>query len=248
MAINIDSVYQKVLALTNKEQRGYITPQEFTLLANQAQMEIFEQYFYDMEYWGKRTGSEYENSDLVTGLEEKISLFQVWDTTGTSTNVSNGWAVTFDNLGVNSDVYKLTNVYVQYANDPSLSYNKAEKVTIAELNKYEDSPLLKSTFKRPYYILSQGKFYIHPEATNADNVKYSYIRKPAKVSWGYVVVAGKALFDPDTNKTTHFELHASESVELVYKILKLAGVTIQKNDIVQIGQSMEAAKIQQEKQ
>ena len=42
--INVDIVYQKVLALANKEQRGYITPQDFNLFANQAQMEIFEQY------------------------------------------------------------------------------------------------------------------------------------------------------------------------------------------------------------
>ena len=38
--VNIDNVYQKVLVLANKEQRGYITPQEFNLFANQAQLEI----------------------------------------------------------------------------------------------------------------------------------------------------------------------------------------------------------------
>ena len=27
--ISVDTVYQRVLALANKEQRGYITPQEF---------------------------------------------------------------------------------------------------------------------------------------------------------------------------------------------------------------------------
>ena len=37
----IDTVYQKVLAFANKEQRGYITPQEFNLYADQAQKEIF---------------------------------------------------------------------------------------------------------------------------------------------------------------------------------------------------------------
>ena len=46
--INVDRVYQRVLTLANKEQRGYITPQEFNLFANQAQMDIFEQYFYDL--------------------------------------------------------------------------------------------------------------------------------------------------------------------------------------------------------
>ena len=45
MAISVDTIYQRVLALANKEQRGYITPQEFNLLANQAQMAIFESYF-----------------------------------------------------------------------------------------------------------------------------------------------------------------------------------------------------------
>ena len=48
MAISVDTVYQTVLALANKEQRGYITPQEFNLFADQAQMEIFNQYFYDL--------------------------------------------------------------------------------------------------------------------------------------------------------------------------------------------------------
>ena len=43
---NVDTIYQRVLALANKEQRGYITPQEFNLLANKAQLIIFEQYFY----------------------------------------------------------------------------------------------------------------------------------------------------------------------------------------------------------
>ena len=44
--VYIDTVYQRVLAIANKEQRGYITPLEFNLLANQAQMDIFEQYFF----------------------------------------------------------------------------------------------------------------------------------------------------------------------------------------------------------
>ena len=33
MPINVDTVYQTVLALANKEQRGYITPQEFNLIS-----------------------------------------------------------------------------------------------------------------------------------------------------------------------------------------------------------------------
>ena len=48
--VNIDTVYQRVLAIANKEQRGYITPLEYNLLANQAQLDVFEQYFYSHYY------------------------------------------------------------------------------------------------------------------------------------------------------------------------------------------------------
>ena len=47
--VNIDKVYQRVLAIANKEQRGYITPQEFNLMADKAQVEIFDSYFYDIK-------------------------------------------------------------------------------------------------------------------------------------------------------------------------------------------------------
>ena len=45
MAINVNEVYQTVLYILNKEQRGYVTPAEFNSLARQAQLDIFEKYF-----------------------------------------------------------------------------------------------------------------------------------------------------------------------------------------------------------
>jgi hypothetical protein len=36
------------------------------------------------------------------------------------------------------------------------------------------------------------------------------------------------LYDPNPAKTTDFELHPSEEPELVYKILKLAGVSMKR--------------------
>ena len=74
--VNIDNVYQKVLSLSNKEQRGYVTPQEFNLFANQAQLEIFEQYFYDINQFGRTPGNENEYGDMLNLLNEKISEFK----------------------------------------------------------------------------------------------------------------------------------------------------------------------------
>ena len=63
--INVDRIYQRVLTLANKEQRGYITPQEFNLFANQAQMDIFEQYFYDQDQFMKMPGNDSTHGDMV---------------------------------------------------------------------------------------------------------------------------------------------------------------------------------------
>ena len=63
--VNIDTVYQRVLILANKEQRGYITPQEFNLYANQAQMEIFEQYFYDLDQFSRTPSNSQKYLDKV---------------------------------------------------------------------------------------------------------------------------------------------------------------------------------------
>jgi len=76
MAVSIDTVYQRVLAIANKEQRGYITPQEFNLFANQAQMKIFENYFYELDKFLRIPGNDSAYSDRINILEEKIAYFE----------------------------------------------------------------------------------------------------------------------------------------------------------------------------
>ena len=75
--ILVDNVYQKVLALANKEQRGYISPQEFDLFAMKAQLEIFENYFHDMKTaQHKQMRNQASYSDDIEMLLEKLQPFR----------------------------------------------------------------------------------------------------------------------------------------------------------------------------
>ena len=76
MAVSVDTVYQRVLAILNKEQRGFVTPEEFNLFANQVQLDMFEQYFYDINQFGRMSGNDTEYSDMLDNLNEKVSLFE----------------------------------------------------------------------------------------------------------------------------------------------------------------------------
>lgn len=78
MAISIDKVYQRVLALANKEQRGYITPQEFNLLAGKAQSDIFESYFHDKKAAIRIPGNQSAIADDAQMLREKINVHRVF--------------------------------------------------------------------------------------------------------------------------------------------------------------------------
>jgi hypothetical protein len=61
----------------------------------------------------------------------------------------------------------------------------------------------------------------------------------------YVVVNDKALYND--NVSVDFELHQSEETELVYKILKLAGINLKAQDVSDVGAALEVAQVQQEK-
>ena len=75
--VSVDKVYQRVLAILNKENRGYMTPQEYNLLANQAQLEIFEQYFYDLNQYNRRGEINNAYGNIVKNIKEKIDLFKI---------------------------------------------------------------------------------------------------------------------------------------------------------------------------
>jgi hypothetical protein len=76
MAVNIDTVYKTVLLILNKEQRGYMTPDEFNKTATQVQLSIFNNYFEDLNQQLRIPDNDTEYSDRIKNLQEKIAIFE----------------------------------------------------------------------------------------------------------------------------------------------------------------------------
>ena len=135
--VDIDKVYQKVLAIANKEQRGYITPQEFNLFADQAQMEVFEQYFYDLDQFKRAPASDGYGSP-ADFIEQKIAPFIKYDKVVSSFNQ---WG-DVNIATIFPDFYKLIMVRVDYRKRRSLTqgFVTATKIELNELTQYA-SPL-----------------------------------------------------------------------------------------------------------
>jgi hypothetical protein len=237
MAVNINTVYQRVLSIANKEQRGYITPQDFNILANQAQMDLFEQYFYDKNQFSRARGHEDIYVDPIDIIDKKISAFEVFDHT-LSTYASDAW--TFP-----TDLYRVSSVRHEE--------NTCSRVSLKQFGLIKSQPLLMPRKKSPIYIETPTGFKVYTgangvttEITSSSSLKIDYIKTPTDVSWGYNVVLGKAMYNASTS--TNFEMHESEEVNLVNRILVLAGISLKDLGLFKSASNEEARDIQQEKQ
>jgi len=257
--VNIDTVYQRVQALSNKEQRGYITPQEFNLFANQAQMEIFEQYFYDLNQAARTPGNNKVIADVDDMLEEKISVFD--QVQGGAWVAANMGVVAPGIMPIPNEIYRLKQIYIT---PTTLGAAGLVPVAVEIISRKEgllaiSSPLTRPTPSKPIGWITSGGLTVVGQVFGGlfPTIQYAfpggfysydieYIRRPINVSWNYFVVGEKALYD--ATNSSHFELHPSEETELVFKILKYGGISMKRVDLMRIGQVQEQAQQQQEKQ
>lgn len=91
----INSVRETVLSLLNKNNYGYITPNDFNLYAKQAQLDIFEDYFYQYNYQINKENVRQSGTglaDITKGYEEVINMFSRFDplTNVTTTDQTQG--------------------------------------------------------------------------------------------------------------------------------------------------------------
>ena len=238
--VRIDDVYQRVLAVANKEQRGYITPQEFNLLANKAQMDIFNSYFGDI-----REAAIQPNLDINIGnkrdiMHDKIGPFKVYKGSVEDGTDSDTWE-----FKLPDDLYYLGNVYYT----PSGGHRIVSPISTEDFHNSQGNYKTKPRISHPVYtrpgthtgsnISSHIRLYPHNTWTATDSlphfgvttVEIDYIKKPKDPKWGYVVVNSKALYN--SQESVDFELHASEESSLVNIILELAGVSILRPDLAE---------------
>jgi|TARA_B110000037_G_scaffold159693_1_gene180258 hypothetical protein len=242
MAISVNTVYQRVLGILNKEQRGYVTAQEFNLFANQAQQDLFEQYFYDINQFGRVPGNDTEYSDMLTLLNEKINIFE---TIAAPTRNAGYFIAPTDLYRLGTVVYK--NTTTNSFGTSSTEQIEAERINANEFLYINSSPLTKPTNTRPVFTSNTSgiKVYANSEIDSVALVDYQYIKKPATVNWAYQIVFNEPLYN--ANNSVDFELHPADEADLVIKILELAGILIKDLNLYQVMNQEEQETIQQEK-
>ena len=229
MAVSVDTVYQRVLAMANKEQRGYITPQEYNLLANQAQMQIFESYFFDKNQRQRQEPDRdpiTSETDIDQLLSRKLAPFI------TITPITGGSIFPIH--------YQIGKIFYNGFECRKVDRNEIKRMLLSSRHTgtepiYTDNPTTTGADIEVY----------SPTALVSGGVTCEIITKPDSVAWGYVVVNEKALYN--SNTSTDFTLHESEEDTLVIKVLELAGIIMNKPGLLQIAAQKDAGELATQK-
>jgi hypothetical protein len=131
-----------------------------------------------------------------------------------------------------ADIYRLISVNQLVGSNFRLvtEVNRSEHNLIIN---HSESVLYPTTSRPVYYRQTETNLNIIPAPSDGTIIAISYYKIPVAPKWAYVVVNEKALYN--SNLSTDFELHISEEENLVLRILMLAGLTIQRPDVVQAG-------------
>lgn len=226
----INEIRNTVLSILNKNNYGYISPSDFNLFARQAQLEIFEQYFYtynrqvnlENNRLGRLSGSGY--ADLKQQLGEVIDTF-----TTQATLTQSGGVYPLPN-----DWYTLLNVL----NGSTI----IERVSESKIYLLNNSNLTAPSEDFPAYVFSSvtttpptavsNSLTVYPSTITGD-LPLQYIRYPLAPKWTFVNLSlGQPVFDQSQADYQDFELPESDASELITKILQLAGLSIREIEVV----------------
>jgi hypothetical protein len=247
MAINVDTVYKTVLLILNKEQRGYITPDEFNRTATQVQLDIFEQYFDDLNQQLRVPQTDYDYSDRQMSIDEKISPFKTEGNCAYSAGKFNLPSVDIDgNTVLYNGVEPVVSTQVAFYRLGTVVYSPSigfpTEIQMLQRNDFyniQKSPLTASTKEFPTFLYENNKLIIRP-VTITSGISASFLRKPKNVVWGFTTGSvGQYLYNSLTS--TNFELNVSEQVNVILRVLLYSGVIVKDPQIVQVA----ASEIQQ---
>jgi len=244
--VDITRVFDRVHFIVNKENRGYVTPEEFDSFATQAQLEIFQSYFAK-EAAATSAGASNNTvySDVTDNLAEQIHFFS--NTVILPDDDQDGFFVYPD------DFYRLGVVRVIQAD--GITRVIADEVSHNDITYINLSNLTAPTISQPVFtrrtrviegapregIESYPIPIYTPGGVNYD-IEMDYLRQPSTPSLGAYTIINADIEFTGVGRVD-FELHPSEEIELTAKILSMFGVNLNNGEITGYAEGKES-KIQ----
>lgn len=226
----INHVRNTVLTVLNKENRGFITPQQFNSYAKHAQQLIFNQKI--SEY--SRMVAARNSRMVATDFMDRVDILK-------------------SNLEVFTEEANVTKTLTRYIKPAdfqhlvSLRYSnkEVEQVSRDKERYLVDSNLTAPTDTYPVFVDRGSDIILYPQ-TLAGAVDFIYIRNPKDPKWTYNTIGENPVFNINASDYQDFELDQDESVNLIVEVLKLTGVTIREAEVTQAATAIDQVNTSKE--
>lgn len=211
--MNVNEVYNLMQFIINKEQNGFLSPDEFNLVINQAQTSYmdyligqFQQYQAGRPIPTVQWGNNETTRQRVTPFIYSESL--AVDSQGFAA-YPYGYLVT-DTMW--------TGVYgkIKYVQQNFLSSYLNSRITPVATN--------------PVYLIERNGFKFYPN--NIASARVDYIREPNTIVWGYTTDGnGLPVYNPATSVDPQWQ--QVDLLEIISRALRMVGVNLQSGAITQ---------------
>lgn len=217
--MTIDEAIRLTRFVLNKDQNGYMSGDQFNLLAPLAQLSVMNDRIGNVKkYQVSHPVPPQGFNNSQKAREELMPLLVKPTTTAVSTGVAAYPEdyIYYDSITVNGRLAK-----------------EATNDEIAELN---NSLIMPPSTRFPKFVMNSDGFYIYPNTISS--IKLSYLRKPATPVWAYTISNNEEVYDAGNSQD--FELAETTHLEIVMVILQMSGVNLNMLQVTQFAQAMEA--------
>ena len=210
--MNVNDMYRICQFAVNKAQNGYLTPSEFNLTINQAQIS-YQDYllgeFQQYQYGRPQARINYSQNE---NIRQRLSPLI---TSATLTINGSGEAA-----------YPAD--YVQADTVITTAFKRVRFVQQASLYSYYNSEI-DPVATNPIYLLEPTGFQFYP--VTLGSAILTYVKDAPEIVWAYTTVSGRPVYSSGTSVQPVWD--NVDLLEIIARALKLIGLNLQDGQVQQ---------------
>jgi hypothetical protein len=205
--MTVNDVYNLVQYIVNKEQNGYLTPDEFNLASSQAENSYQSYLIGEVQQYQYQRGQSRIHYGLNEIARQKL--------TPTIKNVT--ISIAGDGKFTYPTDYIITDALLTTANK-RIRFASQDK-----LYSYLDSTI-DPIASNPIYVLEQTNFHFYPESLGS--AKLSYVSTVVKMVWGFTLDGnGLPIYNSGTSVQPVWD--DTDIYEVIARLLKIVSENLQ---------------------
>lgn len=210
--MSVDFVYQLMQFLVNKNQNGYLTPDEFNLIINQAALSYLDFLLGDFPTYQYGKAQPKVQFGMNESVRQSLAAFIDAPTT-----------LTIDNTGLApypADYQQMDAMY-------DANMNRIRFVPQHKLYSYLNSTI-DPIASNPVYLVESGGFRFYP--ITQGTAKLSYVHTPATIFWNSDLDSnGRPIYQ--STGSTDPDFYDVDCFEITSRALAMVGVNLQAQQI-----------------